>query len=141
MAHLPLPLYGFAAFFMVFWFGTWMVHVIAICYGRYKLHKKSCKLPTEAQPLPGVSILKPLMGVDPNLQHNLETFFAMDYPLYELLFCVEDKEDPAIQLVERLLASTRWWTPPSLSAAPMWASTPRSTTSIPATWPPSTTLS
>ncbi|KAH8309383.1 ceramide glucosyltransferase [Drosophila kikkawai] len=103
MSHLPLPLYGFAAFFMIFWFGTWMVHVIAICYGRYKLHKKSCKLPTEAQPLPGVSILKPLMGVDPNLQHNLETFFTMDYPLYELLFCVEDKEDPAIQLVERLL--------------------------------------
>ncbi|XP_034104125.1 ceramide glucosyltransferase [Drosophila albomicans] len=103
MSHLPLPLYGFAAFFMIFWFGTWCVHLIAICYGKYKLHKKSCKLPTESSPLPGVSILKPLMGVDPNLQHNLETFFTMDYPLYELLFCVEDKHDPAIKLVEQLL--------------------------------------
>ncbi|SPP75378.1 ceramide glucosyltransferase [Drosophila guanche] len=103
MSHLPVPLYGFAAFFMIFWFGTWMVHLIAICYGKYKLHKKSCKLPPESSPLPGVSILKPLMGVDPNLQHNLETFFTMDYPVYELLFCVEDKDDPAIKLVEGLL--------------------------------------
>jgi len=49
-------------------------------FRKWKLHRKVTKLPSET-PCPGVSILKPLMGVDPNLFNNLETFFTMNYPV------------------------------------------------------------
>ncbi|KAJ7414718.1 hypothetical protein BTVI_40416 [Pitangus sulphuratus] len=62
---------------------------------RLHLNKKA----TDKQPyskLPGVSLLKPLKGVDPNLINNLETFFELDYPkVYH--------DDPAIDVCKKLL--------------------------------------
>ena len=52
---------------------------------------------------PPVTILKPLKGLDEDLEGNLRSFFQLDYPTYQLLFCVADVDDPAILLVQRLL--------------------------------------
>ena len=51
-----------------------------------------------------VSILKPLKGHDPGLRENLETFFRLDYPDYEILFSVSDPQDPAVEVVRALMA-------------------------------------
>lgn len=96
-------LFGCAIFFIIYWFVMWFMHIIAVMVGRLKLHKKVNQMPIYEVPLPGVSILKPLMGVDPNLFGNLETFFNLDYPIYELLFCVEDSKDPVLVLVQKLM--------------------------------------
>lgn len=103
MNSVLLTLYGFAVFFMVFWAVMWIVHILALIAGRWKLHRKLNQVPTFETPLPGVSIIKPLMGVDPNLFSNLETFFQLDYPVYELLFCIEDEQDPVLMLVHKLI--------------------------------------
>jgi ceramide glucosyltransferase len=49
-----------------------------------------------------VSVLKPLAGVDAELSKNLETFFEQDHPEYELIFGVEDENDPAVAVVQAL---------------------------------------
>ncbi|KAJ3333527.1 hypothetical protein HDU76_007057 [Blyttiomyces sp. JEL0837] len=51
---------------------------------------------------PGVSILRPLKGVDCNLRENLASSFRQDYPNFEIIFSVASPEDPAIQVVHEL---------------------------------------
>lgn len=52
---------------------------------------------------PGVSILKPLKGVDPSLESNLHTFFDQDYEgPYEVLFGSADPRDPALDVARRV---------------------------------------
>ena len=49
-----------------------------------------------------ISILKPLSGLDLDLESNLRTFFEQDYPSFEILFAVRSESDPAVQVVSRL---------------------------------------
>ena len=51
---------------------------------------------------PPVSIFKPLKGLDEELEENLRSFFRLDYPTFQLLFCVADTDDPAIEVVKKL---------------------------------------
>lgn len=54
----------------------------------------------------GISILKPLCGVDDDLQGNLETFAALEHPNYEVVLGVKDRKDPAYPVA--LEAAARW---------------------------------
>jgi len=51
-----------------------------------------------------VSILKPLRGTDPEMYQSFRSHCLQDYPEYEIIFGVNEANDPAIQLVERLKA-------------------------------------
>src|SRR5215831_616047 len=49
-----------------------------------------------------ISILKPLAGLDLDLESNLRTFFEQDYPSFEILFAVRNERDPAAQVASQL---------------------------------------
>jgi ceramide glucosyltransferase len=53
---------------------------------------------------PPLTLLKPLHGADPGLESYLETFFAQDYPQYEILFCARTANDAGLETARRVAA-------------------------------------
>ena len=53
----------------------------------------------------GVSILRPVCGIENFIEETLQSTFVLDYPRYEILFCVAAIDDPVIPLVECLIAA------------------------------------
>jgi ceramide glucosyltransferase len=53
-------------------------------------------------PLPPVTVLKTLHGMEPLLEQNLESFFRQDYPAFELIFGARSGSDPALRIVDAL---------------------------------------
>ena len=78
--------------------GSWVYSVLQmIAAGRYlSVHPPSLR---SREP---ISILKPLAGLDLDLESNLRTFFEQDYPSFEILFAVRGANDPAASVVARL---------------------------------------
>ena len=52
--------------------------------------------------LPPISILKPLKGTDPEIYESFRSHCLQDYPEYEIIFGVNDPNDPAIDSVKEL---------------------------------------
>lgn len=50
-----------------------------------------------------MTIIRPLKGLDANLYENLESTFRQDYPTFQILLSVADKDDQALDVVRRLL--------------------------------------
>lgn len=57
------------------------------------------------QKAPRVSIVRPVCGLENNLETTLRSSFALDYPDYEIIFCISSQDDPAAPLVRRLIAN------------------------------------
>ncbi len=55
-------------------------------------------------PAPPVSIVRPVCGLDNFCAETLGSSFSLDYPAYEVIFCVARAYDPVVPLVRRLIA-------------------------------------
>ena len=54
---------------------------------------------------PPVSILKPIRGLDPNARENLVSFCRLDYPEYEIVFCIDGDDEAVVAVIEDLQRS------------------------------------
>ncbi|MBD2439537.1 bacteriohopanetetrol glucosamine biosynthesis glycosyltransferase HpnI [Nostoc sp. FACHB-110] len=52
---------------------------------------------------PPVTILKPLCGLDSDAYENLVSFCQQDYPHFQIIFAVRDRQDPIIKIVETII--------------------------------------
>jgi ceramide glucosyltransferase len=73
---------------------------IAIATGRFRRRGRG---PLEAHN-PAISLVRPLCGLDNYAAETLASTFAVDYPRYEILFCVAAADDPVVPLVKTLMA-------------------------------------
>lgn len=67
---------------------------------RFRARKK--RSAAAVRPYPPVTLLKPLCGLEPRLEANLESFFRQDYPRFEIVFGARHEHDPALALVSQL---------------------------------------
>jgi ceramide glucosyltransferase len=78
-------------------------HVASIVIVTLRLRRNN---PSETAPrnFPPVSLVRPLCGIDNYAADTLASTFALDYPRYEILFCVASATDPVVPLVEALIS-------------------------------------
>jgi ceramide glucosyltransferase len=87
-----------------YWVAAMSVQSLSAAIAAYRCRKPRA-LVAPPKDAPPVSIVRPLCGVDPFLQETLASTFALDYPAYEVIFCLADANDPAASLARRLMAA------------------------------------
>jgi ceramide glucosyltransferase len=90
------------------WF--WQLGCIVFCFKAmkrpdYNATRAKYKTHHDTYTNNGVTILKPLHGVPERLAANLETYFTLKYPTYELILCIKQRkgQEKLIELCEQLM--------------------------------------
>jgi ceramide glucosyltransferase len=80
---------------------TFVIAQALAAWSRLRRRRSSFLLDARREPgdTPPVTILKPIAGLDDGLRANLESFMGLDYPEYEVIFCLQDPEDRALGIV------------------------------------------
>jgi ceramide glucosyltransferase len=91
MALFAAALAGVGIFQCVFGLVAVRRFVHSCCSGRKTASSK-----------PPVTVLKPLCGNEPLLEQSLESCFLQDYPEFQIVFGLQDPNDPALAVVEKL---------------------------------------
>jgi ceramide glucosyltransferase len=80
------------------------VQISSIAIAIVRLRRNAPPRPISEQ-YPPVSLVRPLCGIDNYATENLRSSFELNYPSYEILFCVACASDPVLPLVKGLIVA------------------------------------
>jgi ceramide glucosyltransferase len=108
---------------------SWAFLVLALG-GAAKFHRDANAQRRQAESIPGaklppVSLLKPVHGLESRLKENIESFFQLDYPQYEIIFAADLEDNAALAVVREICA--RYPQIPTqivVTGAPPWPNPP-----------------
>ncbi len=83
---------------------TTAIHVAStlVAMVRCKSPAAPMRAPADA---PAVSLVRPVCGIENHIEATLASAFRLDYPRYEIVFCVALAHDPVVPTVRRLMAA------------------------------------
>ncbi len=87
--------------------GTSTLYSLMVAFAVVQFRRRAAEERKRAgtrDPLPPVSVLKPVHGDEPELDENLASFFEQDYPEYEILFCARHNSDAGLNAARRVAA-------------------------------------
>jgi ceramide glucosyltransferase len=82
---------------------TSTMYALLVATGAVRLAQRRRTLPPGTF-APPVSLLKPLHGLEPDLESHLQSFFEQDYPEFEIIFCARTDQDAGLQIARRVAA-------------------------------------
>src|SRR6202012_4274150 len=94
---------------MILAYGTGLIALILVVLNFVSVGIAIWRAKPRATPLPppanapGVSLVRPVCGIDNFCEDTLGSSFRLDYPLYEVIFCCARANDPVVAVVERLI--------------------------------------
>ncbi|HZW54046.1 MAG TPA: bacteriohopanetetrol glucosamine biosynthesis glycosyltransferase HpnI [Candidatus Elarobacter sp.] len=76
---------------------------------RVRAHRRRTRfgrdsVPLSISPRPSITILKPVRGLERELEPNLRSFCVQDYPAFDVVLGVRDPDDLAVPVLRRLAA-------------------------------------
>ena len=78
---------------------------IALAARRVRARRQRLAAPADAPP---VTLIRPVCGIEAFSKETLGSSFTLDYPAYEVIFCVARPDDPVTAIIYRLMDAYPW---------------------------------
>jgi len=83
---------------------TVLVQIASAVVAGLRMRSVPSRVPVP-QHAPAVSLIRPVCGLENFSEETLGSAFRLDYPDYEIIFCVEQESDAIVPVVNRLIAA------------------------------------